>query len=1313
MGRRGVDRRSALYDLAGKAPMDWPWARSSRPGILATILALLCLWLAPAKAFAAITMDATPLPDAIVGKPFSATRDAQGCLGICSFRGENLPDGIRVGFGGLLHGIPTSAGVFTFKVVVTDLLFMGYAEHTYTLKINPAVIALLPPGSPDASWKVPYREVFSVSGGVPPYSFYQSGSLPPGLTWNNGELSGTPTKAGSFTVYVCGNDSASNTFCRFHPLTVQPPTVIVNPGGLPNPTVGAAYSQSLSASGGDGPYKYAASGLPAGLAVSPAGTISGTPTETGPFNVIVTAEDSNSAADGGPFTGSRGYSITVQPPAITLDPVSLANGAVGSAYSHTFSPSGGTLPHKFSHTGQLPAGLSLDSSGVLSGTPKQAGTFPFTVTATDSTGGQGPYRATTPYTLSVGAPAIKLDPASLPDPAIGTHYSQFVSASGGTSPYTYSLVGGDRLPDGLELSTGGEIRGMPTQVGDFSFTIRATDNSTGTGAPFSTNKIYTMKIAAPIITIAPSALVNGVVGTAYSQTLTASGGAGGYGFSAPGADLPKGLVLDAGGTLSGTPTQAGSYNFTVTATDSLGFAVTRSYTVAVNDSATSGVTPNTLADATAGTPYSQVFTASGGIGPYTFSRSLGNPLPPGLKISAEGVLSGTPTAAGRYAFTIVAKDSGASSWMLWLSLVVKAPTIALTPTALPNGTGGVAYNQKVTASGGTAPYGFIASGKLPDGLSLSADGTLSGIPTISGSFDFTITATDKTGGKGPFTGSQAYQLVVDVPTVAIGPATLPEATGGSAYSETITASGGTAPYNFTISDGALPAGLALKADGTLSGTPDEAGSFDFTVKATDAHGFFSAKPYTLAVSAPVPAVTDIRVDLLAGTSETVSLTSGASGGPFTAAAVVAAPAAADGSARIEGGGGSYDLVFASTASASGAVVVTYTLSNPWGVSAPGTVTFNVATRPNPAQDPEVTGLVAAQVEAANRLAAAQTRNFNGRLEQLHDESQRHASPVSIQLGLTSDTKRPLGYAQDDRDRQQSGTTLGFPMDRLAGRQGETPKAMAVWASGFVNFGQRDGAIDLKQTLVGVSGGVDYRFSPCFVGGIGFGYGREGADIGSNGTRNEAAALSVAAYGSYSPVANIFIDGLLGYSRLDFDSRRFVTATGDFASGTRNGQQVFGSFTTAYEHGRDGWLLSPYGRLEASWSRLDTYTEAGAGLFNLVYGEQSMTTLAGMLGLRAQYAMATGWGVLTPKARLEYTHDFSGSSRASMGYADLGNGLPYGFDIESSDRDHFGFGLGFDASFGDGWLLGFDYSTALPTSGSSQDHSIAVRIGSRW
>ncbi|WP_379063683.1 putative Ig domain-containing protein [Mesorhizobium sp. UC74_2] len=916
---------------------------------------------------------------------------------------------------------------------------------------------------------------------------------------------------------------------------------------------------------------------------------------------------------------SSNASHTLAVKAFLITTPTLRDGVAGEPYNQGIAVGGGSGNYTFSMTGG-PAGLNLSAAGVLSGTPVQTGSFSIAVTAKDNASGDSDSRS---FIVRIGAPTISIHQSTLPTPVLGTAYSQFLTAAGGVGPYIYSISSG-ALPAGLQLSTEGKIEGTPTEAGDFSFTIVATDNSTGAGAPFAGSQSYSLKITAPTITIAPSALSRATAGTSYNQTLTASGGTAPYGYDiGSGQVLPKGLFLAPDGTLGGTATETGMFSFDVVVKDRYGSPATRNYTLTVGSSPITGVLPNTLTEAMAGTPYNQAFTASGGLAPYTFSRALGSSPPPGLKVSADGILSGTPTKAGHYAFSIVARDSGTSSWIQRLTLVVKMPTIAITPDTLPN------------------------------------------------------------------------------------------ATGGSAYDQPLSATGGGAPYSFAVSDGALPVGLSLKADGRLSGTPGVAGSFAFTVKVTDANSYAATQAYTLTVSAPLPVAKDISVDLLAGTSARANLTSGAVGGPFTAAAIVAAPAAASGMARVDANSDGYDLVFESAATASGAVAVSYTLSNRWGVSVPATVTFNIAARPDPAQDPEVTGLIAAQMEAASRLAASQTRNFNGRLEQLHDEGQRHANSVGIQLGLANGAKKPLGYTGDERDRQQSVFMQGFPMDRLDGKQGDMQNAMAFWAGGFINFGQRDGAIDIRQTLAGISGGVDYRFSPRFVGGVGFGYGRDSADIGDKGTRSEASALSVAAYGSYSPLANVFIDGLLGYSRLDFESRRFVTPTGDFATGGRDGQQLFGSLTTAYEHQRDGWLLSPYGRLEASWSRLDSYTEISAGSFSLVYGEQSLTTLAGVLGLRAQYAVATTWGVFTPKARLEYTHDFSGSSRASVGYADLGNGLPYGFDVEGSVKDRLGIGLGFDAGLDNGWLLGLDYSTALAGSGSGEDHTVAVRIGSRW
>jgi hypothetical protein len=364
-------------------------------------------------------------------------------------------------------------------------------------------------------------------------------------------------------------------------------------------------------------------------------------------------------------------------------------------------------------------------------------------------------------------------------------------------------------------------------------------------------------------------------------------------------------------------------------------------TVAVMPAAAATAPPGTV-----GTIYSATFTASGGAPPYSFFVTAGA-LPPGLSLNTNGALSGTPTGGGSFNFTVTVNDSHGPAGSEPISLLVKPPTMAVTPAALPAGTGGVAYSQPLSAGGGTAPYSFaVTAGTLPPSFSLSTDGVLSGNPTAAGTSNFTVTAKDPSRGTGPYSASQAYSLSVAAPTIYFWPAALPNGTGGVFYSQTLSASGGTADYSYAVTAGALPNGLTLNTNGTVSGMPNEAGNFNLTVTATDAKGFTGSQPYTLAISAPVPVAPNKSVSMLAGTSASVSLTSGVSGGPFTAATIVTPPNPADGTASITGGSGAYELVFASTASASGAVAISYTLSNNWGVSAPATVTFNVARRPD-------------------------------------------------------------------------------------------------------------------------------------------------------------------------------------------------------------------------------------------------------------------------------------------------------------------------------------------------------------------------------
>ncbi|WP_198137001.1 autotransporter outer membrane beta-barrel domain-containing protein [Nitrobacter hamburgensis] len=425
-------------------------------------------------------------------------------------------------------------------------------------------------------------------------------------------------------------------------------------------------------------------------------------------------------------------------------------------------------------------------------------------------------------------------------------------------------------------------------------------------------------------------------------------------------------------------------------------------------------------------------------------------------------------------------------------------------------------------------------------------------------------------------------------------------------------------------------------------------------------------------------------------------------------------------------GAQWQLVYASALTAASTVVVRYTLSNASGTSAPGTVTFTVVTRPDPSRDREVIGLLNAQAQSAQRFAKSQITNFRDRLEQLHDDSSREATSMNVRLGVPQDPTDPnaLGYARETRPSDPTRNAFAYaPNDagdsrRLSGKtpppKSGSPSDLAFWAGGFVNFGTSNRYnIDLGHTLIGVSGGADYRFSPSFTAGIGLGYGRDTVDVGTNGTQSNGQAFSTALYGSYHPRSNVFVDGLLGYSALDFGSRRFVTSTSGFSSGDRSGNQAFGSLSTGYEYKGVRFLVSPYGRIEAAWTQLNAFTESGAPLYDLTFGDQRMNMLAGVAGLRAEYAFPQDWGLFKTRGRLEYTHDFSGSSWASMGYADLKNGLPYALNIDAFTRDYVAVGLGFDATVGNGATLGFDYTTALGFEGKTQAHNFALRFGAKF
>ena len=615
---------------------------------------------------------------------------------------------------------------------------------------------------------------------------------------------------------------------------ISPLAPVITTISLSAGDVGVIYSQTLTAIGGVTPYAWSISAgtLPAGLALDPlTGIISGTPTTIGTSSFTVMVTDSIAG------TANKILSITINAaPVITT--TALLAGDVGVVYSQTLAATGGTVPYTWSiSVGALPTGLSIGAStGIISGTPTVAGTYSFTVLLTDSVSGT----ATQPLSILIN-PAPVITTTTLPAGDVGVAYSQTLAATGGTLPYTWSISVG-ALPTGLSLGAStGIISGTPTVAGTYSFTVLLTDSVSGTATqPLSI-------LINGVLTITTTTLPNGQVNIVYSQTLIATGGTLPYTWSISVGALPNGLSIGAStGTISGTPTVAGTYSFTAQVFDNVGGIATQPLSIIVNPAPT--ITTTTLPVGDVGVVYSQTLAATGGTVPYTWSISVGA-LPTGLTIGpSTGTISGTPTVAGTYSFTVLLTDSVGGTATKALSILIRvAPTI--TTTALPAGDVGVVYSKTLVATGGLTPYTWsISAGALPTGLSLGAStGVISGTPTVAGTYSFTVLLTDSVGG----TATKALSIIINVvPTITT--TSLGGGDVGVVYSQTLGATGGTLPYTWSISVGALPNGLSIGAStGTISGTPTVAGTYSFTVKLTDATGGVATKALTINIrSAP-------------------------------------------------------------------------------------------------------------------------------------------------------------------------------------------------------------------------------------------------------------------------------------------------------------------------------------------------------------------------------------------------------------------------------------------------------------------------------
>ena len=614
---------------------------------------------------------------------------------------------------------------------------------------------------------------------------------------------------------------------------VRADDVFISDSAVPDGQVGVAYGVTFVASFGVAPYSFAMSGvLPDGLILTSDGVLSGTPASGGDYSFTIFATDSDDM--NGPFTESQDYVLTVLAPSIIIVPATLPDAIVGAAYSLGIGTQGGTPPFAFDFQGVLPPGIALSSDGVLSGAPTADGAFSFTVSATDSSGGSGPYTASQNYVLTVDIPKIIISPSNLPDAQLRTGYTLSLGVIDGTPPFFFNLQSG-ALPDGLGLSPDGVLTGTPSALGSFAFSIFVTDSSGGSG-PFSASQSYTLSVDTVNITILPPALPAAQIAQGYSLSLNGTGGSAPYSFSILNGVLPKGLALSSQGVISGIPVAGGTFNFTAAATDSSGgpgpYTSAQQYALTVSPPIIS-VTPAALPNAAIETGYAQTISAAGGTAPYTFST--GGPLPRGLNLTPDGMLAGTPSVLGVFKFVIAATDSsigtGPFTATQAYTLTITPPVFVIFPAIPPPAYLGNAYLEVFEATGGTAPYSYLAT-SLPANFTLSSNGNLSGISGTPGTFAFTMTVTDSSR-LGPFSIIFNYSLVVEPPPPPeiTSPLTA-QATVGQPFSFTVTAMG---PGSISFQAAPLPAGLSFAGD-TISGIPTVAGAIDITLSATSPSG---------------------------------------------------------------------------------------------------------------------------------------------------------------------------------------------------------------------------------------------------------------------------------------------------------------------------------------------------------------------------------------------------------------------------------------------------------------------------------------------
>jgi len=800
----------------------------------------------------------------------------------------SLPSGLSLNSStGVITGTTGSTGSYNFTIRATNS--WGHTSKAFTGTIYTA-----PAWTDSTITNMIYGQAYSdavAASGYPAVTYsISAGALPSGITLNSstGAIAGTSITAGSYSFTVKAENAVSNVTQLFTD------DLYVTPAWTDNIlaafTYNAAYSNQVVATGSP-TYTISSGTLPTGLSLnSSTGAVTGTPTYYGAYSFTVQA-----ANETGSVTQSFSGAINRTP---SWTDNTLVNINYNIAYSDSVAAIGyPTITYSIS-SGALPTGISLNTStGAVTGTSTQSGSYSFTIRAENTAG-----NVTQSFSGTIQTPPSWSD-ETLGIITQGVVYSNGISATG-TATIVYSVYSGS-LPTGLSLNTStGAITGTTSSTGSYSFTIRAT-NTWGYAEKAFSGTIYT----APAWT--DSTIANMIYGQAYSDAVAASGyPAVTYSISA--GALPSGITLNSStGAITGTSTTAGSYSFTVRAENAVS-SVTQSFTDSLF--VTPAWTDNTLATFTYNTAYSDQVVATGSP---TYTISSGT-LPTGLSLNpltlnvgdtgpGGGKVFITPSTAGnstgKYFEVAPVSTDALREWATGSNWLVTATgpndndigTGEQNTINIVNQSGNVAANSAAVycselVYGGKSDW-FLPSVHELDQIyinraALNADFATSQ-PYWSSSEDGPSSAYNQSFVDGfqnanyknyqnrvravrsfdvneVITGTPAYGAIAGIPTYygaysftiqavnetgsvtqsfsgAINKVptwndeTLADALYNTAYSDSLS----TLSYpvaTFSVTSGSLPTGLTLSSSGTLSGTSTATGNHSFTITATNSEG---------------------------------------------------------------------------------------------------------------------------------------------------------------------------------------------------------------------------------------------------------------------------------------------------------------------------------------------------------------------------------------------------------------------------------------------------------------------------------------------